>query len=75
MTFIFHFRMSILWRTNLPCTKLRSFQSSVGKAPARILLRNNSWNAKPKEMIKKMTLPAIVVLAWTEYAKHFFRIR
>ena len=66
MTFIFRFRMSILWRTNLPCAKLRSFQSRVGKAPARSILRNNSWNAKPKEMIKKMTLPAIVVLAWTD---------
>ena len=66
MTFIFRFRMSILWRTNIPCTKLRSFQSRVGKAPARILFRKNSWNAKPKEMIKKMTLPAIAVLAWTD---------
>lgn len=58
--------MSILWRTNLQCTKLRSFQPRVGKAPVRIIFRQSSWNAKPKEMIKKMTLPAISVLAWTD---------
>ena len=60
--------MSILWRTNLQYTIRPLYRvgqvGMLGKVPIRGLFQKSSGWAEA--MIKKMTLPAIVVLAWTD---------